>query len=182
MKAAFYDPNPVVVFEHKGLYWSKVPGTQRAMTIEPDEDYVIPIGKGRITQKASEDKIAIGNSIVIITYGMGVHWAHEASVKIKDQVEIVDLRSIAPIDKELIFERVRIHNKCLIITEEPDGQTFARGIAGLISDVCFQQLDAPVKVLAAADVPAIPLNSILEHAMLPNKEKALIAIQDLLNY
>lgn len=182
MKAAYYDPNPVVVFEHKGLYWSKVPGTQRAMTIEPDEDYVIPIGKGRIDLKADQAQVESGNSIVVITYGMGVHWAQEAATKLKGQVEIVDLRSLAPLDKDLVLERVKAHNKCLIITEEPDGQTFARGLAGLIQDECFEQLDAPVKVLAAEDVPAIPLNSVLEHAMLPNKEKALQAMQDLLNY
>ena len=182
MKAAYYDPNPVVIFEHKGLYWSKVKGTERAMTIEPDEDYVVPIGKGLITLNADESNIKSGNSIVVVTYGMGVHWAHNAAKKLKGQIEIIDLRSLAPIDKELIYERVRIHNKCLIITEEPDGQTFARGLAGLVHDVCFEQLDAPVKVLAAKDVPAIPLNSVLEEAMLPNADKAYDAMKALLDY
>ncbi|MGB0392090.1 MAG: transketolase C-terminal domain-containing protein, partial [Salibacteraceae bacterium] len=182
MKAAYYDPNPVVVFEHKGLYWSKVKGTERAMTIEPDEEYVVPIGKGRITLEASEDNINSGKSIIVVTYGMGVHWAHNAAKKLKGQIEIVDLRSLAPIDKELIYERVRLHSKCLIITEEPDGQSFARGLAGLVQDVCFKHLDAPVKVLAAADVPAIPLNSVLEEAMLPNADKAYEAMMALLDY
>lgn len=182
MKAAYYDPNPVVVFEHKGLYWSKVKGTERAMTIEPDADYIVPIGKGRITLEASQENISTGNSLVVVTYGMGVHWAHNAAKKLKDQVEIVDLRSLAPLDKELIFERVKAHNKCLIITEEPDGQSFARGLSGLVQDICFEQLDAPVKVLAAADVPAIPLNSVLEEAMLPNADKAYDAMKSLLDY
>lgn len=182
MKAAYYDPNPVVVFEHKGLYWSKVKGTERAMTIEPDEDYVVPIGKGRITLEASQENIDSGKSMVVVTYGMGVHWAHNAAKKLKGQVEIVDLRSLAPIDKALIYERVRLHNKCLIITEEPDGQSFARGLAGLVQDVCFESLDAPVKVLASEDVPAIPLNSVLEEAMLPNADKAFDAMKSLLNY
>tara|TARA_R110002050_G_C8962353_1_gene514572 strand:- start:173 stop:2266 length:2094 start_codon:yes stop_codon:yes gene_type:complete len=182
MKAAYYDPNPVVIFEHKGLYWSKVKGTERAMTIEPDENYVVPIGKGKITLEASDENIKAGKSIVVVTYGMGVHWAHNAAKKLNNQIEIIDLRSLAPIDKELIYERVKIHNKCLIITEEPDGQSFARGLSGHIHDVCFEQLDAPVKVLAAADVPAIPLNSVLEEAMLPNADKAFIAMQSLLNY
>ena len=182
MKAAYYDPNPVVVFEHKGLYWSKVKGTERAMTIEPDEDYVVPIGKGRITLEAEEDQIESGNSMVVVTYGMGVHWAHNAAKKLKGQIEIIDLRSLAPIDKELIYERVKQHNKCLIITEEPDGQSFARGLAGLVQDVCFEHLDAPVKVLAAADVPAIPLNSVLEEAMLPNADKAYDAMKALIDY
>ena len=63
MKAAYYDPNPVVIFEHKGLYWSKVKGTERAMTIEPDENYVVPIGKGKITLEASDENIKAGKSI-----------------------------------------------------------------------------------------------------------------------
>jgi len=182
MKAAYYDPNPVVIFEHKGLYWSKVKGTDAAMTVEPDENYVIPIGKGRIALEATPENQKEGNSIVVVTYGMGVHWALNAAKKLKGQIEIIDLRSLAPIDKELIYERVRLHNKCLIITEEPDGQTFARGLAGLIQDVCFESLDAPVKVLAAKDVPAIPLNSVLEETMLPNADKALDAMQALLDY
>ena len=182
MKAAYYDPNPVVVFEHKGLYWSKVKGTDLAKTVEPDEDYVVPIGKGLITLNADESLVAEGNTIVVVTYGMGVHWAHNAAKKLKGKIEIIDLRSLAPIDKELIFERVNLHSKCLIITEEPDGQSFARGLAGLIHDVCFEQLDAPVKVLAAKDVPAIPLNSILEEAMLPNADKAYDAMKALLDY
>lgn len=73
MKAAFYDPNPVVMLEHKGLYWSKVKGTNDAKTIEPDETYVIPLGKANIIQHAHEDKINNGESAVIITYGMGVY-------------------------------------------------------------------------------------------------------------
>jgi 2-oxoisovalerate dehydrogenase E1 component len=182
MKAAFYDPNPVVIFEHKGLYWSKVKGTEKAMTIEPDEDYVVPIGKGRIALKADEDFIQKGKSIVIVTYGMGVHWALNAAKKFKNQVEIVDLRSLAPIDKDLVFERAKAHGKCLIVTEEPDGQTFARALSGWIQDVCFEHLDAPVKVLAAQDVPAIPLNSVLEETMLPNADKTARAIEDLLAY
>jgi 2-oxoisovalerate dehydrogenase E1 component len=182
MKAAYYDPNPVVVFEHKGLYWSKVPGTGLAKTVEPDEDYIVPIGKGLITLNADEALITEGKTLVVVTYGMGVHWAHNAAKKLKGKIEIIDLRSLAPIDKELIYERVNIHSKCLIITEEPDGQSFARGLAGFIHDVCFEQLDAPVKVLAAEDVPAIPLNSVLEEAMLPNADKAYKAMSALLDY
>ena len=75
LKAAFLDPNPVVMFEHKGLYWSKVPGTDEARTIEPSEDYIIPLGKGNIVQQASEEELQNGNTLTIITYGMGVYWA-----------------------------------------------------------------------------------------------------------
>ena len=79
MKAAFYDPNPVVMFEHKGLYWSKVPGTKAAMTIEPDEDYIIPFGKARVALEADAGQLDIGNTIVVITYGMGVYWSINAA-------------------------------------------------------------------------------------------------------
>ena len=91
MKSAYYDPNPVVILEHKGLYWSKIKGTEKAKTIEPSEDYVIPFGKGRI---ALESESSETNSICIITYGMGVHWALNAAKDHKGKVEIVDLRTI----------------------------------------------------------------------------------------
>ena len=75
MKSAYYDPNPVVIFEHKGLYWSKIPGTEGAKTPEPSDDYVIPFGKGRVALQADESKILYGEAVVVITYGMGVYWA-----------------------------------------------------------------------------------------------------------
>ena len=79
MKAAYYDPNPVVIFEHRGLYWSKVKGTEAARTILPDEDYIIPFGKARIALEASPEAIEKGESLVVATYGMGVHWALNAA-------------------------------------------------------------------------------------------------------
>jgi 2-oxoisovalerate dehydrogenase E1 component len=100
MKAAFYDPNPVVILEHKGLYWSKVKGTDAAKTIEPDEDYMIPLGKASIAQAASSDALDEGNTLCIITYGMGVHWALNASKNYEGQVEIIDLRTLNPLDIE----------------------------------------------------------------------------------
>jgi pyruvate/2-oxoglutarate/acetoin dehydrogenase E1 component len=94
MKASFYDPNPVVMLEHKGLYWSKVPGTLEAKTIEPDEDYIIPLGKASQVQIANEERVNAGESAVVITYGMGVYWAKEASQSYKGQIEIIDLRTL----------------------------------------------------------------------------------------
>jgi 2-oxoisovalerate dehydrogenase E1 component len=91
MKAAFYDPNPIVMLEHKGLYWSKIKGTEDAKTIEPDEDYVIPFGKARVVQDAHEEHILKGNTLTIITYGMGVYWAKTAAKKFENQIEIIDL-------------------------------------------------------------------------------------------
>ena len=79
MKASYYDPNPVVILEHKGLYWSKVKGTENAKSVEPDKDYVIPLGKGRVIINAEEKNIQNGNTVAIITYGMGVYWATSAA-------------------------------------------------------------------------------------------------------
>lgn len=182
MKAAFYDPNPVVMLEHKGLYWSKVPGTAAAKTLEPDGQYVIPLGKGRIGQKASKENIDIGATAVVITYGMGVYWATEASEHFTGRIEIVDLRSINPIDWPLIKERVAIHSKALVLTEEPLLNSFAESLAGRISKECFEILDAPVFTLGAANLPAIPLNVELEKEMLPNADKVAKALEELLNY
>ncbi len=180
MKAAYYDPNPVVMLEHKGLYWSKIKGTEDAKTIEPDEDYIIPIGKGRIVQESNTEEHT--QTITIITYGMGVYWAKNASKQLKSQVEIVDLRSIHPVDTELVFASVQKNGRCLVLTEEPVHNSFAQALAGRISAACFQHLDAPVKVVGSESLPAIPLNSTLEKTMIPNADKVSVAIDELLAY
>ncbi len=180
IKAAFYDPNPVVVLEHKGLYWSKIKGTEEAKCIEPDKDYVVPIGKGRITQEADQDMLDSGNSCVVITYGMGVYWTKTAAKDHEGQVEIIDLRSISPWDRELVMDRVKAHGKCLIVTEEPENNTFARAMAGTIQKECFRYLDAAVDIIGSEDVPAIPLNEILEKAVIPCAEKVSVKLASLL--
>lgn len=182
MKAAFLDPNPVVMLEHKGLYWSKVQGTEDAKRAEPSRDYILPLGKGNIVEQADEKKIRQGDSCCIITYGMGVYWAKNASVNFPGQIEIVDLRTLFPLDNELIFSVVKKHGKCLVLTEEQQNNSFAEALAGRISKECFQFLDAPVEVLGALNLPAVPLNIELENAMLPNEEKVSEAIAKLLNY
>ena len=182
IKAAYYDPNPVIILEHKGLYWSKIKGTEDAKTIEPDENYIIPFGKARIVISADEDNVKNGKSICIITYGMGVYWAKAAAKKFEGKIEIIDLRTIAPIDEEAIFNSARNHGKIMILTEEPVNNGFSQSIAARISEHCFEYLDAPVKVIGSENLPAIPLNSILEKTMLPNAEKVEIAIEKLLNY
>ena len=180
MKAAYYDPNPVVMLEHKGLYWSKVPGTEDAKTPEPSRDYIIPFGKGNIVLHAEEKAIENGESCVVITYGMGVYWAKAAAKNFNDQIEIIDLRTLFPLDEELIFERVKLHGKCLVLTEEQQNNSFAEALAGRISKNCFQFLDAPVEVLGALNVPAVPMNMGLEKAMLPDAEKVKLALEELL--
>ncbi len=180
MKAAFLDPNPVVMLEHKGLYWSKVPGTDDAKTPEPSSDYIIPLGKAAIVLQAENNFIANGESCCIITYGMGVYWAKAAAKNFTGKVEVVDLRTLFPLDEELIFATVKKHGKCLIVTEEQQNNSFAEALAGRISKACFKNLDAPVEVLGALNLPAVPMNIILEKAMLPNAEKVAERIAQLL--
>ena len=182
MKAAYYDPNPCVMLEHKGLYWSKIKGTEGAKTIDPDEDYVIPFGKGRVVQSADESESKEGNSLAIITYGMGVYWAKEAAKLHRGKVEIIDIRTIYPLDEELIVETVNKHGRCIVVTEEPRGNGFGQSIASLISRNCFEKLDAPVSIVGSENMPAIPLNSTLESTMIPNAAKVEKEISELLSY
>lgn len=182
MKAAYYDPNPVVMLEHKGLYWSKIKGTEDAKTIEPDEDYIIPFGKARLVIEADQEKVKQGKSMCIITYGMGVYWAKAAAKQFEGQIEILDLRTISPIDEAAIFESTKQHGKVMVLTEEPVNNGFAQSVASRISQNCFKYLDAAVMVIGAENLPAIPLNSTLEKTMLPNADKVETAIRQLLAY
>lgn len=182
MKAAYYDPNPVVIFEHKGLYWSKVPGTKGATSVEPSEDYVLPFGKAWVLQEIwkQEDK----ETLSVITYGMGVHWAMNASEELgmQDQIEVVDLRTLHPLDEETIMKSVKKCGKCLVVTEEPSDNSFARALSGKIQEECFKYLDAPVMTIGSENMPAIPLNSTLEQTMIPSTEKVKKKIEELMNY
>ena len=187
LKAAYYDPNPVVILEHKGLYWSKVKGTDAARVNEPSEDYILPFGKANIVQEIWEQETE--ETISVITYGMGVHWALNASAEIlkkaqndTQQIEIIDLRTLYPLDEEAIFKSVKKTKKCLVVTEEPTNNSFARSLAGLIQEKCFKHLDAPVMVIGSENMPAIPLNSNLEFTMIPNADKVRIKMEELLKY
>jgi 2-oxoisovalerate dehydrogenase E1 component len=182
MKAAYYDPNPIIMLEHKGLYWSKIKGTEDAKTVEPDEDYIIPLGKGRVVIEASQTNIEKGKSALVITYGMGVYWAQAAAANFDQQIEIIDLRTLFPLDEALILEKVKVHNKLMILTEEPVNNGFAQALAGKIQQLCFKFLDAPIEVVGAENMPAIPLNATLEFTMLPNAEKVKERLEKLLAY
>ncbi len=182
MKAAYYDPNPVIMLEHKGLYWSKVPGTEDAKTIEPDKEYILPLGKANIILQASKENIANGESVCIVTYGMGVYWAKAAAKEFEEKVEIVDLRTLYPLDETLIFSTVKKHGKCLVLSEEQQTNSFAEALAHRINYNCFNQLDAPVEVFGALDLPAVPINLELEKAMLPTSEKVIERLKKLLAY
>lgn len=182
LKAAYYDPNPVVIFEHKGLYWSKLKGTQGATSIMPDEDYILPFGKAWVLQeiwKQEEEE-----TLSIITYGMGVHWAMNASEELgmQDRIEVIDLRTLHPIDYDTIFASVKKCGKCLVVTEEPSENGFSRSLQGRIQEECFQYLDGPVMLIGSENMPAIPLNSTLEATMIPSTEKVKAKILEVLGY
>ncbi len=182
IKAAYYDPNPVVIFEHKGLYWSKVPGTKGATSVEPSEDYMLPFGKAWVLQEIWKKEEA--ETLSIITYGMGVHWAINATAALglQDVVEIVDLRTLHPLDYDTVFGSVNKCGKCLVVSEEPSENSFSRALQGRIQEECFQSLDAPVMIVGSENMPAIPLNSVLEQTMIPSTEKVKEKIIEILNY
>jgi 2-oxoisovalerate dehydrogenase E1 component len=182
LKAAYYDPNPVVIFEHKGLYWSKVPGTKGATSLEPAEDYVLPFGKAWVLNEIwPQDE---QETLSVITYGMGVHWAVNAAEELgmTDRIEIVDLRTLHPLDYNTVFSSVRKCHKCLVVTEEPSENSFSRALQGRIQEECFRELDAPVMLIGSENMPAIPLNATLEQTMIPSVDKVKAKIEELLDY
>ena len=188
LRAGFEDPNPVVVLEHKGLYWSKLPGTKAAMSPEPARGYALPFGVARLalgtpSRPSRERGAAAGEATVaVVTYGMGVYWALDAAAAYPGRVEVLDLRTLVPLDQEAVFASTRAHHRVLVVTEEPVRHSFAQALAGRIQEACFGELDAPVRVVGAAEVPATPLNWPQEQAYLPNAEKVAAAIGELLGY
>jgi 2-oxoisovalerate dehydrogenase E1 component len=182
MRSAFLDPNPVVMLEHKGLYWSKVPGTEDAKTVEPAAGYVIPLGLAAVAQAADPEKLRRGDTALVVTYGMGVHWAKAASRDFPGQIEILDLRTLNPLDFEAVTAATRRHGKVLVLTEEPLMNSFAESLSGRIQRHCFEVLDAPVFTLGAANLPAIALNVELERQMLPSAAKVATVLGELLEY
>ncbi len=175
LKTAFADPNPVVVLEHRGLYGLATSG------LSPDP-HALPLGKARIVQEAAEEKREEGTSVAMITYGMGVHWALAASQEVSGSAEILDLRTLHPLDWEAVAAAVKRHNKVLVLTEEAASGSFAESLAGRIARECFKFLDGPVSVCGAEAVPALPQHGTLEAAVLPNPAKVVAAIRELLNY
>ncbi|MDO8998724.1 MAG: dehydrogenase E1 component subunit alpha/beta [Bacteroidota bacterium] len=158
---AFEDPNPVMYFEHKALY--------RSITEDvPDEYYTIPFGKARLVKE--------GNDLTIVTYGLGVHWAIEALAENLDlSADLIDLRTLAPLDIETIFASVKKTGKVIVMHEDTLTGGIAGEIAALISENCFDYLDAPVMREGSLDTP-VPMNVDLEHNFLPKerfKEKLM---------
>jgi 2-oxoisovalerate dehydrogenase E1 component beta subunit len=169
LKAAIRDDNPVLYIEHKYLY-------RRIKENLPDEDYIVPIGKANIRRK--------GKDLTIITWGAMLYVALEAADDLaKDGVsaEIIDLRSIMPFDEDAILESVAKTNRVIILHEAPLTGGAGAEFAARIAEKAFDYLDAPVKRIAALDVPT-PYSPPLEAAALPDKARVLSAARELLRY
>jgi 2-oxoisovalerate dehydrogenase E1 component len=166
LNAAIEDPNPVMVFEHKYLY--------RSLKEEiPTDYYTVEIGKARTVQT--------GNDLTIITYGLGVHWATEILAEMPEvTAEIVDLRTLLPLDTEAIYAAARKTGKVLVLHEDCMTGGIGGELVALITENCFQDLDAPVKRVASLDTP-VPFAVSLENQFLP-KERLREAISALLAY
>jgi 2-oxoisovalerate dehydrogenase E1 component len=111
---------------------------------------------------------------------MGVYWAKAAEKFFPGQVEIIDLRTLFPLDEAMIFDTVKRHGKCLVLTEDTQRNSFAEALSGRISRHCFQYLDMPVEVIGSIDLPAVPMNIKLEEAMLPKPDHINATIRKLL--
>jgi 2-oxoisovalerate dehydrogenase E1 component len=165
LKAAIDDPNPVLFFEHKALYRSVYGDV-------PVEDYGIELGKGRLVHE--------GSDLTIVTYGAGVHWASKLITDESLNVDLIDLRSIVPLDKKMILDSVRKTGKAIVLVEDNTTGSIASDIAAMIGEECFEKLDAPVMRVGSLDTP-IPFHPDLEDGYLP-KLRLVEAVKTLLDY
>jgi 2-oxoisovalerate dehydrogenase E1 component beta subunit len=168
--AAIRDPDPVLYFEHKKLY----------RTIKedvPEGDYTVPIGKAAIRRE--------GTDMTVLTYGLMVHAVLEAAQQMASQgveVEVVDIRTLAPLDKDTILESARKTSKCMIVHEDKRTMGIGAELAAIVAEEAFEDLDGPIIRLTGPDVPAIPFSPPLEKAWLLNKDKILAGMQQLAAY
>jgi 2-oxoisovalerate dehydrogenase E1 component len=153
---AFEDPNPVMVFEHKALYRS----TKEQVA---DGYYNIPFGEAKLVHE--------GNRVSIITYGMGVHWALKMTEENNIDADILDLRTLVPLDTESIYKSVRKTGKVLVLHEDNLFGGIGGEIASLINENCFESLDAPVKRLGSLDTPVPFINEKEDNYLASSKLK-----------
>ena len=165
--SAIEDPNPVLYMEHKHLY-------RRIKAEVPDERYTVPIGKARTHQE--------GDDVTVVTWGAMVYTAAEAAQQVDGaSVEIIDLRSILPWDKQAVLESVRKTSKVLVLHEDTRTGGFGAEIAATIAEEAFEHLDAPVKRIAAPDTP-VPFSPPLEKAFIPQVEGVAKELKELIEY
>ncbi len=169
LKAAIRDNDPVIYCEHKYLY-------RRVKDSVPDGDYLVPIGKARIARE--------GDDVSVITYGAMVHTALEAAQALEGNgisVEIVDLRTLLPMDKKAILNSVRKTNKVVVLHEQTRTGGVGAEVSALISEACFEHLDGPIMRVAAPDTP-VPYSSQLEEAYIPQTKDVIAAVEKLMRY
>ncbi|HXD91865.1 MAG TPA: transketolase C-terminal domain-containing protein, partial [Bacteroidia bacterium] len=163
---AFEDPNPVMFFEHKGLY--------RSITEDISDDYyTIPFGQARLVKE--------GTDLTIVSYGLGVHWALEALMENTEiSADLIDLRTLAPLDTETIYTSVKKTGRVIVLHEDTLTGGIGGEIASLITENCFEYLDAPVMREGSLDTP-VPMNADLEVNFLP-KERFKQKLRKLQSY
>lgn len=172
LKTACRIKDPVLFCEHKGLYRQSY-----AITPEPDENYLVPFGKAKVVRE--------GSDITVVSWGVSLWDSVLAAKKLEDEfeysVEVIDLRTIIPLDEEAIYKSVRKTNKLVIVHEDTLTGGFGGEVASKVADTCFQYLDGPVKRIAALDTH-IPYSPILESAVLPNRDRVYKGIKELIEY
>ena len=170
LKAAIRDDDPVLFFEHKKMYRS-VRGEV------PDGDYTVPLGKAAIMRP--------GSRLSVVAYGLMAHYALEAADLVAEEgisAEVIDLRTLRPLDKEAVLESVRKTGKCLIVYEDNRFGGYGAEVAAIVAEEAFDYLDGPVTRVAGPDVPAVPYNHVLEEWFMPNPERIADAIRALAAY
>ena len=170
LRSCIRDNDPVIFFEHKKMYRS-VRGDV------PDTDYTIPLGQAAITRP--------GSQITVIAYGLMAHHALEAADIVSDEgisVEVVDLRTLRPIDKETVLTSVRKTGKCLVVYEDNRFGGYGAEVVAIVAEEAFDYLDGPVTRIAGPDVPAVPYNHVLEDWFMVNPEKIAAGIRKLAAY
>ena len=171
LKTACRINDPVLFCEHKGLYRQSF-----AISDEPSEDYLIPFGKAKVVKE--------GNDLTVVSYGVSMWDSINAAKKLEDEgysLEVIDIRTIIPLDEETIFKSVKKTSKALVIHEDTLTAGFGAEIASRISENCFRYLDGPVRRIAAKD-SHIPYSPILENSVLPNRKRIYNGIKELLEY
>ena len=170
LKAAIRDDDPVIVLEHKRTYRSV-----RGET--PDEDYVVPIGSAEVKRE--------GTDASIITYGLTLHYSLQAAAELENEganVEVVDLRTLRPLDTETVLASVRKTSKALVVHEDNAAVSVGSEVSALIAEHAFEHLDAPVMRCAGPEIPAMPFAPTLEAAYMPTAEKIAARLRELLAY
>jgi 2-oxoisovalerate dehydrogenase E1 component len=172
LKTACRINDPVLFCEHKGLYRQSF-----ATSPEPDDDFLLPFGKARVVRE--------GSDLTVVSYGVSMWDAVFAAKKLEEEsgysVEVIDIRTIIPLDEETIFRSVKKTNKVIVIHEDTFTAGFGAEIAARIADNCFQYLDGPIKRIAAKD-SHIPYAPILENAVLPSRQQIYSGIKELLEF